>query len=128
MLCCAETKVPTMKDINRYVTNKYAVDWKNIGIELDLHPDALRTIRGSDDVCFQAMIDKWLLLARDKATWKAIEVAITNVERQKLGLDPVDDVYGMKNTYIYAYRITRKFRVLKILRLSNTVAISIKLT
>ena len=87
-----------MKDINRYVTNKYAVDWKNIGIELDLQTTTLRTIRGSDEDCFQAMIDKWLLLTGDKATWKAIEVAITNVQRQKLGLHPVDDVYGMKNT------------------------------
>ena len=103
-----------MKDINRYVTNKYAVDWKKIGIELDLQPTALDTIRGNDEDCFQAMINKWLRLTHNKATWKALEVAITNVERQKLSLDPVDDVYGM-NKYICAYCITRKFRGLKIL-------------
>ena len=93
-----------MKYINRYVTNKYAVDWNNIGIELNLQTAALSTIRGSDQACFQAMINKWLLSTGDKATWKAMEVAITNVQRQKLGLGPVDDVYGMKNTYVYTVK------------------------
>ena len=90
-----------MRDINRYVTHKYAVDWENIGIELSLQPTTLNTIRGNDENCFRAMIDKWLRLTCDKATWKVLEVAITNVERQKLSLDPVDDVYGMKNTYVH---------------------------
>ena len=109
-----------MKDINRYVTSKHAVDWKKIGIELDLQPTSLSTIKGSDEDCFQEMIGKWLLLIRDKATWKALEVAITNVERQKLSLDPVDDVYGMIK-YICMYILyNQKFRGLKILRPSNT--------
>ena len=93
-----------MKDINRYVTRKYAVDWKDIGIELDLELATLDTIEKdhplqSED-CFQAMIDKWLRLTGDNATWKALEVALTNVNRQKLDLDPVDDVYGMTK-FIY---------------------------
>ena len=94
-----------MKDINRYVTNKYAFDWKKIGIELDLQPTTLNTIRGSDEGCFQAMIEKWLCLTGDKATWKVLEVAITNVHRQKLSLDPVDDVYGMKKYIIYVHTV-----------------------
>ena len=93
-----------MRDINRYVTNKHAVDWKRIGIELGLELTTFSTIKGSDEDCFQVMIDNWLRLIRDKATWKALEVAITNVERQKLGLDPVDDVYGTYekiHTYVH---------------------------
>ena len=99
VLCCAENVLPTMRDINRYVTSKHATDWKNVGIELGLELTILNTIEKdhplqSED-CFQAMIDKWLRLTGDNATWKALEVALTNVNRQKLDLDPVDDVYGM---------------------------------
>ena len=48
--------------------------------------------------CFQKILDKWLKLNIDDATWRTLEVALTNVNRAKLGLDPIDDVYG-KNVY-----------------------------
>ena len=44
--------------------------------------------------CFQKTLDKWLKLNTDDATWKTLEVALTNVNRAELKLDPVDDVYG----------------------------------
>ena len=44
--------------------------------------------------CFQQTLDKWLKLNANDATWKTLEVALTNVNRAELGLDPVDDVYG----------------------------------
>ena len=98
MLCYVEDKVPTMRDINRYVKRKHAADWKDIGIELGLSLSTLNIIERdhplkSED-SFIAMIDKWTQLTGDDATWKALEVALTNVNRQKLDLDPVDDVYG----------------------------------
>ena len=43
--------------------------------------------------CFQKTLNKWLS-TDNNATWKALEVALTNVNRIKNGLDPVDDVYG----------------------------------
>ena len=43
---------------------------------------------------FFAMIKSWIMTDCDP-TWKALEVALTNVNRRKSGLDPVDDVYGM---------------------------------
>ena len=97
--CCVEDKVPTIRDINRYVTRKHAADWKNIGIELGLSLSTLDIIERdhplkSED-SFMAMIDRWIQLTVNDATWKALEVALTNINRQKLDLDPVDDVYGM---------------------------------
>ena len=98
MLCCVEDKVPTMRDINRYVTRKHAADWKDTGIELGLSVATLDIIEKdhplkSED-SFITMVDKWIQRAGNDATWKGLEVALTNVNRQKLDLDPVDDVYG----------------------------------
>ena len=101
---CTEIKLPTMRDINRYVTRRHAVDWKNIDIELGLKLAALNIIENDhplkSEACFQVMIDKWIEKIAENATWKALEVALTNVNRQKLDLDPVDDVYGMGNVNI----------------------------
>ena len=46
---------------------------------------------------FHNMISGWIekKSTLTDVTWKALEVALTNVNRQKLSLDPVDDVYGM---------------------------------
>ena len=86
-----------MRDLNRYVI-KHAADWHDIGIELKLQPDLLNGIKaeshGASNVkCFQIALDKWLKLNTDDTTWKTLEVALTNVNRAKLVLDPVDDVY-----------------------------------
>ena len=91
-----------MRDINRY-TKKYAADWKDIGIELGLEIEGLSIIKKNNpsdcESCFQDMINNWLKLTVG-ATWKALEVALTNVNRLKLGLDPVDDIYGMETINI----------------------------
>jgi len=94
-----EDDTPTMRDLNRYVTKKYAADWKDTGIELGLELGVLDIIEKDNPqhsvTCFQKTLDKWLKLTPN-ATWRKLEVALTNVERQKLGLDPVDDVYSGK--------------------------------
>ena len=91
-----------MKDLNRYVTRKYATDWYDIGIELGLELDVLDIIEKDHFqkcvTCFQKTLDKWSKLSTDDTTWKTLEVALTNVNRAKLGLNPVDDVYG-KDVY-----------------------------
>ena len=45
--------------------------------------------------CLRETLHKWLMLNTD-ATWKTLEVALTNVNRTKPELAPVDDddVYG----------------------------------
>ena len=87
-----------MKDLNRYVIRKYATKWHDIGIELGLNLDVLDIIEKDNSqqsiICFQKTLDKWLKLNADNATWKNLEVALTNVNRANLLLDPLDDVYG----------------------------------
>ena len=65
---------------------------------MELETSALDSIqdnnRQQNSVCFQKTLDKWLKLNKDDATWRLLEVALTNVNRAKLGLDPVDDVYN----------------------------------
>ena len=92
-----EDGIPTTRDLNRYVTKKYAADWKDIGIELGLEFDVLDVVEKDKTqqsiACFQKTLDIWLKLTRN-ATWKTLEVALTNVRRQQLCLHPVDNVYG----------------------------------
>ena len=93
-----EDDIPTMRDINRYVTREFAADWKNVGIELGLTTGMLKIIakdhpQQAED-CFREVLDNWLQ-CNPTATWKMLEVALTNVKRQQLsGIDPVNDVYG----------------------------------
>ena len=92
-----------MKYLNRYVTTKYATDWYNIGIELEVDLCVLDNIKQNNlnqsEACFQKTLDKWLKLNTDDAKWGVLEVALTNVNRAKLKLDPVDSVYG-KDVYL----------------------------
>ena len=95
-----------MRDLNRYVTKKYAADWKEIGLELGLQLDTLKLIKKSNplqvDDCLENVLEKWLQLNRKgTCTWKMLEVALTNVNRQQLGLDPVDDVYGKNRIALF---------------------------
>ena len=84
-----------MRDLNRYVTSKYAADWYDIGIELGLETTTLDIIERNypqqNVICFRKTLDQWLKLNKDGATWRIVEVTITNVNRAKLGLDPIDD-------------------------------------
>ena len=53
-----------MRDLNRYVIKKYGVDWKDIGLELELKLDTLKIISKDNQhdcvACFQSTLDKWL--------------------------------------------------------------------
>ena len=87
-----------MRDLCRYVVNKYTNDWKSIGIELGVTWETLTTIEQDNrihgsETCFKEMLNKWLHL-NSNPTWQTLEVAITNVKRQKLGYEPVEYVYG----------------------------------
>ena len=60
---------PTMRDLNRYVTKKFATDWYDIGIELGLELDLLDIIKKDNPqqsvTCFQKTLNKWLKLNGD---------------------------------------------------------------
>lgn len=93
-----ENEIPSNEDLNRYIIGKYATDWCDIGMELGLDIDVLNTIEKDHHqqsiLCLQKALDKWLMLNTDNATWKSLEIALTNINRIKFGLGPVDDVYG----------------------------------
>ena len=105
---CVENDMPTMKEINRYVKWKHADDWKNIAIELDFSVYKLEEIdfnHKDNQAKFHSMISYWTCGHVNYPTWKALELALTNVNRQKLRLYPVDDVYGMTTHLLYVYYI-----------------------
>ena len=99
-----ENKRPTMKELNRYVTWKHAIDWYDIGIELGLELEVLDIIKKDNPqqsaTCFQKTLNMWLQLNSDNATWKTLEVALTNVNRAKLQMDPVEDVLHGKDVAV----------------------------
>ena len=90
-----------MRDLNNYVAKKYADDWEDIGLQLGLKLDVVKIIAKDypqqSVACLRETLDKWLKLNADDATWRTLEIALTNVNRTNLGLNPVDDVYG---TYV----------------------------
>ena len=92
-----ENARPTARDLNRYVM-EHATKWKDIGIELGLQTATLNIIEKDhplDSVeCFKKALNKWLDFDIN-ATWKKLEVALTNVNRAILGLGPVDDIYDI---------------------------------
>ena len=87
-----------MIELERHgVAQQYAADWFETGVKLGLNdfPNVLENITESslenDRLCFHEVLYKWLKLFPD-ATWRSLEVALTNVKREKLHLDPVTDV------------------------------------
>ena len=50
--------------------------------------------RLGDKDSFSKMLNDWLKKNSD-ATWKAVEIALTNVNRLNLQLNPVDDLYAV---------------------------------
>ena len=89
------------RDLNRYVIKKHAADWKDIGIELGLSFSEIKSVgmwrgrnRFGDKDSFRQILNDWLGENSD-ATWKAVEIALTNVNRLNLKLNPVDDLYAV---------------------------------
>ena len=98
MLWIAENERPTMRCLNRHVIKKYAEFWEDIGLELGIEHYLLKNIKKDNlqdcVACLRETLDKWLELNTKSVTWKTLELALTNVNRANLELDPVDDIYG----------------------------------
>jgi hypothetical protein len=53
--------------------------WYNIGLELDIDPETLNTIKGNNDNIddrFQAMLMTWLKMVDPRPTWEALAEAL----------------------------------------------------
>ena len=95
-----------MKNLHRYVIKTYAPEWKAIGLELDLKASTLNIIEKDHPqnctVCFEKALESWLK-STPQATWRILEVAITNVQRVHLGLKPLPDTNGEYVTICNGY-------------------------
>ena len=93
----AGDKRPTPKELGRRVVNQYATQWCDINIGTELEVPIKNTEHDNPHncvVCFRKILEIWLELNLH-ASWKMLEVAITNVIRVENGLKPVDDIYGI---------------------------------
>jgi len=80
---------------------KHATNWREIGGELGLKPEKINIIAadfqsfdsGKHENCLKEVFKFWLR-ADTKATWKKLEVTLTNVSRAQRGLNAISDMYG----------------------------------
>ena len=96
-----ENKRPSAIDLQRYVVHEYASKWNGIAIELGLKTSTVDNIKTNNQKCEDRLKDtlqKWLDVSVN-ATWNVLEVAVTNVKRAEMSLDPIINVYG-ENTSI----------------------------
>ena len=96
-------KRPTAKDYQKFLT-KHCLEWKAIGLQLGLD-QALLNLREADHrdqnrECLRLILDDWLQMDV-KATWSKLELAITNANRAKLNIDPLDTSKARISVYNY---------------------------
>ena len=82
---------PESKDLQRFLTD-YCKHWRDIGLLLGLKSSVLDLVASAhpmqDRECFRATLEKWLQL-NVGVTWGNLELAITNANRENLGLQPL---------------------------------------
>ena len=70
---------PTPKELQRYITPRYATSWREIGTQLELSSTRLSIIETdhpfSVERCCNAMLSKWLEQDKD-ASWQKLFNAI----------------------------------------------------
>ena len=77
-----------MGELNRFLT-EYCNLWKSIGYKLELEDAVLDMIQSdcpTQRERFTAVLQKWLELDVG-ATWKTLELSITNARREELSLE-----------------------------------------
>jgi len=72
------------------ICTKYAASWRQIGLKLGLDASVLNNIEidyHQQRNRFEETLRKWMKLAGNNATWGALELAITNANREELSLE-----------------------------------------
>ena len=73
-----ETDRPTLDELSKYITPRYAVQWKDVGRLLNIEPMLLEIIsdenRSNARKCCDVLWSKWLDADPD-ATWKQLFTA-----------------------------------------------------
>jgi len=81
------------------IVTRYASLWREIGLKLGLEISVLDNIEADcpqQRKRLEKILDAWLKLDQDNATWGALELAITNANRAELGLEPLSDLAASK--------------------------------
>jgi hypothetical protein len=77
----ADSEKLTIKDLRKVLraTWEGRTKWYDIGLELDIDPETLDTIKGNNDNIsdrFQAMLKTWLKMIDPRPTWEALAEAL----------------------------------------------------
>ena len=81
---------PESKDLQRFLTD-YCKHWRDTGLQLGLKATVLDLVEAEYHELserFRVTLDKWSHL-NVEVTWGSLELAITNANRQSLGLPPL---------------------------------------
>ena len=94
---------PESKDLQRFLTD-FCKYWRDIGLLLGLKSSVLDLVASAhpmqDRECFRATLEKWLQL-NIGVTWSNLELAITNANRESLGLQPLTAGKKHKGYYVH---------------------------
>ena len=86
------------------ILTKYCIQWRGIGLKLGLEKCILDNIEADHPLqreCLEKTLDAWLKQDQDKATWGVLELAITNANRVKLALEPLQSLDSKHKTGNY---------------------------
>ena len=81
---------PESKDLQRFLTD-YCKHWRGTGLQLGLKTSVLDQVEADNHIQserFRVTLEKWLQL-NVGVTWGNLELAITNANRENLGLQPL---------------------------------------
>ena len=81
---------PESRDLQRFLTD-YCEHWRATGLQLGLKASVLNQVETDHHTvreCFRVTLGKWLQL-NVGVTWGNLELAITNANRESLGLQPL---------------------------------------
>ena len=108
---------PSMIDINKHVTEKYAPYWKLIGQNLQVPrlsaiQEDYRTHPTPNQQCFRVMINIWLRNRNIASTWKKLQEAINRALQEAINraVQAQNDTQ-QTGTYAYLHDISIKQRL-----------------
>ena len=81
---------PESRDLQRFLTD-YCKHWRGTGLQLGLKTTVLDQVEADHHTLserFRVTLEKWLQL-NIGVTWGNLELAITNANRESLGLQPL---------------------------------------
>ena len=89
-MLCIDDQIPQSRDLHRFLTD-YCKHWRGTGLQLGLKTSVLDQVEADYHTLserFRVTLEKWSQL-NVGVTWGNLELAITNSNRESLGLQPL---------------------------------------